>query len=154
YVTTRLMELAGEEWTFRDVLNIMRSRSRLIEMLNQTEEGRELKELYANEKVFNDVLSTIAARTTPYLIIAALWDRCGDRKLSLNEWVKGQGVLVLGESKKAKETMKTVNRVISERLAQILLDQLETDHKGTRMTYWFNDEATALGDLPMRNDLI
>jgi type IV secretory pathway TraG/TraD family ATPase VirD4 len=130
-------------WTFRDVIFTLRSRSRLVQVLRQTPDGRELLELYFSKDTVLDVLSTIANKTDPYKAIAAAWARA-EEKISLADWVEDEYVLVLGNSHVARPAMRAINQVIFMRVSQLLLEQPNNTH---RRTWIFLDELRQAGKL-------
>jgi hypothetical protein len=142
-VLCNFIERKPGRWTFRDVIFTLRSRSRLVQVLRQTPEGRELLELYFSKDTVLDVLSTVANKTDPYKAIAAAWARA-EEKISLADWVEDEYVLVLGNSHVARPAMRAMNQVIFKRASQLLLEQPNNTHK---RTWIFLDELRQAGKL-------
>jgi type IV secretory pathway TraG/TraD family ATPase VirD4 len=152
-IVNTFMERAPGAWTFRDVINTLLDRNRLLEVLSLTASGREVLDNYANEKVFNDVLATIDAhiKGAGYAIIAAIWDR--SPKISLVDFVEGPpSILVLGKASVATEVVDRINQVIFQRLTQILLDRPEMDSEDPWRLFMVLDEAANMGQLPLLAD--
>jgi len=147
------------DWRLADVIYAMRSQERLEHVLNQTEEGKELIALYLrNEKTTGAILSTADTRLTPLIVPATLWRKAGDkgRKLSLEEFYRGRYVLVLGNNQQARQPLQALNRIIFQRLTELLLDLPEVPKNATnpRRVWFFIDEARKIGKLDGLDDLM
>jgi Type IV secretion-system coupling protein DNA-binding domain len=155
-VTLTFIERAPDTWTFRDVVNTLLDRERLVETLGLTPKGKRLLANYQNEKMFNDILSTLDSRTTGagYDIIASIWDR-STRTLSLLDFVNGTpSILVLGKSSVATEAVERLNQVLFERLTQILLDRPEARPEDPWRLFMVFDEAANMGQLPLLTEAL
>ncbi len=144
-VVVTFVEIAPECWTLKDVIHTLRNRERLEAVLELTAQGREAKKLYlSKEKTFLDILSTLANLTDDYLEIAAAWDK-PEEQISLMDWIRGNFVLVLGNSPTDPEIFKRLNAVIFKRASQLLLKHLPLD--GSDRTWIFLDELSQMGKL-------
>lgn len=131
-------------WTLRDIILVMRSRERLQEVLERTPEGAELFALHSGDsRAFQSVLSTARSRLAPFEPIAALWHRAKD-KVSLNDWVRGEMVLVLGNDEAARTAMDALNQVVFQRATELALRQ---PNSTSRRTWFFLDEVREAGKL-------
>jgi len=134
----------GCEWTLRDIILGMRSRDRLIEVLERTPEGTDLLGLHAGDsRAFQSVLSTARSRLAPLEPVAALWHRAKN-KVSLHDWVRGEIVLVLGNDESARTAMDALNQVIFQRATELALKQPDSS---SRRTWFFLDEVREAGKL-------
>ena len=132
-------------WSLNDVVYALRRKERLIAVLELTEEGRDFKELYFSKKnTALDVMATIANVTDELMDVAGAWEHATE-KISLMDWVRGEYVLVLGNSHTAKPLFKKLNGVLFHRLAQLMLEHLPQD--GTEDTWICLDELSQMGNL-------
>ena len=142
---------AGCEWTLRDIVLAMRSRDRLIEVLERTPEGTELLGLHAGDsRAFQSVLSTARSRLAPLEPVAALWHRA-KHKVSLHDWVRGEMVLVLGNDETARTAMDALNQVVFQRATELALKQPDSTE---RRTWFFLDEVREAGKLGSLSSLM
>jgi len=75
--------------------------------------------------------------------IACLWEKASE-KISLTEWVKSDSILILGNDENLRDTLDAINRVLFQRLSELILSQSESD---TRRTWVFLDELKEMGKL-------
>jgi hypothetical protein len=142
-------------WSLRHVVHVMLSARRIKALLSTTREGRETLELYfKKEKTLDDVMSTVATHLGPYKSVAKAWasaEREG-RAFSIEEWLGGNDVVLLGSSNKAGPTVRDINRLFLTRVSQELLDEPDNDQSDllspkSRRHYLFLDELRFLGKL-------
>ena len=139
-----LSELAPLRWTYRDLILSGTSRTRLEAVFERTERGRDLIESYfAEERTLANILATLRTRLAPFEPVAAAWSRA-KRSVSLREWAEGEFVLVLGNDESARAAIDAINRVIFERLSELLLAQGESER---RRSWFFLDEVGEAGPL-------
>ena len=141
------------EWSFRDVLLTMRSKERMIEVLNKYPHTRDRLAYFANNKTSAEIMATIRTKLAPYEIVAACWHKAIDEKtgkkrtISLRDWVeKERTVLILGASETNRQAIDTINRVLFRRIVQLVLDQEESEE---RRTWFFLDELRQMGNLTL-----
>lgn len=125
------------KWTFRDIIYAMESRERIIEVLNNHEETRELIPTYfGHPEVSKSIMSTVATKIKPYKAVAALWHEATEngQTLSLNDWFRSverkdepNFILVLGNDETAREAIDRINQVIFKRISQLILSQRDLD---------------------------
>ena len=122
----------------------MKSRKRLIRLLESVPETQDLVALYFDEeRTGKNVMATIAAKMAPYEFVAAAWSQASE-KISLTEWLNDEFILVLGNDEEHRAALNAINRVLFKRLTELILAQSESD---TRRTWIFLDEAREAGDL-------
>jgi Type IV secretion-system coupling protein DNA-binding domain len=148
-VITSLMLTSGESWTFRDVIYAMGTKERIAEILDQSDETRELITLYfEHQEVAKNIMSTVATKLKAFKIIAALWEDAikKGRTISLTDWLmtreerkktadaQGNGktdfdnyILVLGNDETARTAIDAINQAIFKRVAQLILNQRDID---------------------------
>jgi type IV secretory pathway TraG/TraD family ATPase VirD4 len=142
------------DWRLSDVLYTMQRKERIAEVLSQTDEGKDLIDLYLNtERTTDNILSTIRTRLAPLQVPIALWRHAEEkgRKISLREFLGGRYVLVLGNNQKARVPLQALNRIIFQRLTELLLDQPD-DPK--HYTWFILDELRKIGKLTGLDDLM
>lgn len=152
----------GESWYFSDVLSIMRNVKHIRHILSTTNEGQEILDLHLQEgKTANDILSTVGAYLAPFEVIGALWKKAQEeepkRLFSLNQFLKQKSILILGSYQEARAPIEAINRLLFQRLTQLILAQDENPHDGEhnkRRTWFFLDELRKLGNLPGLDDLM
>jgi type IV secretory pathway TraG/TraD family ATPase VirD4 len=133
-----LREAAGTRWRFEDVFIALREQASIERLMQRTAKGRSLHHYaFGRRERVDDVLNTLVGTMTAYEPIAALWSHA-EKRLSLQEWVEGESLLVLSHSEKAETAVHAINRVLLTRLAQLLLDQPDSD---TRRSWLFLDEV-------------
>ena len=141
-----LIRFAPGRWTFRQLLLIARDPARLESALRLDESTRHLLLYFNHEGTFQNIVSTILTCTAPYETVAAAWDRASHR-LSLRGWLEEESVLVLGNDEANRAAVDTLNRMVFQRLAELILAGPETQpEKGSR-TWLFLDEVREMGRL-------
>lgn len=121
-VTLGLNAHRPKKWTFRDLLNALYTKERIQAAASKTEESKLIAQRYlADEMHFPTILSTIASKLGKFEVIAALWHHAADSpKFTIQNWIAGHGVLVLGNHPNFRESIAPINslllRVISDHL--------------------------------------
>lgn len=143
-VLLSFMQTVGEDWSFRDLLLALRFEERLRQVLEKSPEGRAiLDQFFQAGETLQGVRATLAARTAPFEVIAAAWDTAAE-KVSLQEFVAGEFILVLGNDETSRTALDAVNRLLFQRLTELILGQSESR---TRQTWLFLDEVREAGKL-------
>lgn len=139
-------------WDLRDILLAMGSKARLKEVLSWApEHNADRIELYfGNARTANDIMATIANQIAPYRVIAAYWHN-SPRRVSLEDWAKGESILIMGNSHRATEALRDINRVMFRRLSQIILD---VPNSTPRRSWIFLDEFAKAGRLDGLDELM
>jgi type IV secretory pathway TraG/TraD family ATPase VirD4 len=139
-----LMKTAPGRWDLRDVILIMESRVLLRQALERHAETRALvEEYFAPEETFANVRSTVANWMRRYRPIAACWHHAKD-KVSLEEWIAGEYVLLLGQDDSIRVQMDAINRALFLRASQLILRGSDSS---TRRSWLIIDEVRELGNL-------
>lgn len=81
---------------------------------------------------------------------AVFWSHA-EKKISLNEWIKGSSILVLGIDESVRQQLDALNKLIFKRVTELLLQQSDSD---TRKTWIFIDEAREAGKLDGLSSLL
>lgn len=135
------------DWTFRDVLMSARNESRLRAVLSRCPATSELIEQYFGGGVtFDNIKSTIASNVAMLEPIAALWAKSDVKPVSLRRWCNTETVLVVGNDDSLRAPLDAVNRVIFQRLFELILGQGDS---ATRRTWFFLDELKEAGQIAM-----
>jgi len=145
---------AKRPWGLSDVLYVMRSEERLRRVLEQTDEGKDLIALHMEmERTSKNIVSTGRSFLIPLQVPAALWRHAGEqgRLISLKDFLTKNCLLVLGNNQKALAPIQAINRLVFQRLTELILDQPESD---TRRTWIYLDEVRKLGKLDGLSDLM
>jgi hypothetical protein len=79
----------------------------------------------------------------PFEPLAACWESAEER-VSLEDWVRNEFVLVLGNSETSRHAIDAINRCIFKRACDLLLNQSESQ---TRRSWIFLDELSEAGKL-------
>jgi type IV secretory pathway TraG/TraD family ATPase VirD4 len=147
-ITSLLLRFPGA-WTFRQVLLIARDPDRMEDAINAVESTRYIGRYFEHEATFQNILATLLTFLAPYEILAASWDRCSER-ISLNQWLAEESILVLGSDDANRVALDTVNRLLFRRLSDLLLSQPE----GSARTWIVLDEVREAGRLDGLSSLL
>ncbi|HRI11506.1 MAG TPA: type IV secretion system DNA-binding domain-containing protein [Verrucomicrobiota bacterium] len=138
------IQRAPNRWSFRQILLILRDAQLLKRLLDGSDDTRHLTQYCAHEGTFQNILSTLLTVVAPYEIIAAAWDRA-TKLVSLREWTRDESILVLGNDEANRAAVDTMNRLILQRLSELLLAQTEVTPADPRQTWLFLDEVREAG---------
>src|SRR5262249_29654626 len=103
------------------------------------------------------VMSTLLTKAGRYRFVAYAWDHAKleggkEKEVCLHDFVHGApGILVLGNSKKAKPSVQAINQLIMKRLGEIIL---ELPDSLTRKIWFFIDEARMAGKFDGLSELV
>ena len=143
-VLLSFLQTVGSDWTFRDVVLALRFETRLRQVLEKIVEGRAiLDQFFQTGDTLQGVRATLATHLAPYEVIAAAW-ACASEKVSLSEWMAGEFVLVLGNDEATRTALDAINRVLFQRLSELVLAGEESQ---SRQTWIFLDEVREAGRL-------
>jgi type IV secretory pathway TraG/TraD family ATPase VirD4 len=138
------LQTVGQDWTFRDVLLALRYEERLRQVLEQTPDGRAILDQFCRRgETLHGIRATLAAHLAAFEVIAAAWDAAPE-KVSLREWLAGESILVLGSDEMCRAALDAINRVLFQRLTELILASSESR---TRQTWLFLDEVREAGRL-------
>jgi hypothetical protein len=144
--------LKRSTWEFRDLLLACENVNDLAAMMEKS--GRatgSVKEFLTAEREATSVRMTLSVENDSYNSIAAAWHNAG-HKVSLREWVEGESILLLGASKQFRTSLATVNRLVLQRLQQLLMDHYDPDPE--RRSWFVIDEFPSLGHIPYFEELL
>lgn len=134
------------DWTLADLVRILSSTDATQQLLESVPYTRAIAEEHFGRQTNNttaNVQYTISANVAYLRTIAALWQNA-KRRFSLQEWINGNSILVLGNSETLRTPIDAMNRAIFQRLVELVLAQSESS---TRRTWFFLDELKEMGRL-------
>jgi hypothetical protein len=146
------------DWSLFDLIHACTNQARLEKVLEKTARGRDLiqNHLRAGDTSLN-VMSTLLTKAGRYRFVAYAWDHAQreggkEKEVCLHDFVHGApGILVLGNSKKAKPSVQAVNQLLMKRLGEIIL---ELPDSRTRKIWFFIDEARMAGKFDGLSELV
>lgn len=133
------------KWILADIVltlsDTQKSKS-LLYSLSQTQ--------YIAQELFNrdprtlaNIQSTISAHMAMLRPIAAMWAQ-SPQKISLKQWIQNDCILVLGNDEALRGPLDALNRVIFQRMVELVLAEPESDQN---RTWFFIDEVKEAGRL-------
>lgn len=135
-------------WTLRDVILTLQSEKVLRAVLNKSPHTRPLIEQYFGEdRTFQNIRSTIATYVAMYSTVAAMWSHSTEKPFSLSDWLNEDGqesIIVLGNDDAHRPPLDAINRLIFQRLSEIVLSKKEDP---TRRVWFILDELKEAGKL-------
>jgi hypothetical protein len=134
---------APRRWALRDVLLAFGDVATLRDLLARSPHTADRLKYFADDRTLANLLASLAAELAPFMPIAAAWDRAAN-KVSLEDWVRGEFVLVLGCEEALRAPLDAVNRAIFLRAVELILAQPD---RPTRRTWVFLDEVREAGPL-------
>jgi hypothetical protein len=136
--------LSGEPWTLGTFIRAMQSASRIRRILRKHPETRAIeKQYFYDPRLAANIMSTIATKLLPLSPIAASWDAATET-FSLEDWVNGGWILVLGNYETGRSAIDAINRCLFKRASDLILNQ---SNSFTRRTWVILDELTEAGKL-------
>jgi hypothetical protein len=91
----------------------------------------------------NDIFTTVRSELDKYSLVAALWERATE-EFTIQEWNRGEFVLVLGSDYEYPDTLKTINNLLFA-LISAYLKNLPDDPE--RRVWVYVDEIRAIGEV-------
>lgn len=152
-VLQSLTNIAGSDWTFRDLLCALDSREHITAVTARHPPAFRLaKRVLDDERHSNGVLSTLASKLGRFEQVAALWHSSpSNRRFSLKEFLKRPGVLVLGNDPVLRDSFWPINSILLKALSNEIL-------RGANMLCprcWFVlDEFRAMEKVDCIHDLL
>jgi hypothetical protein len=117
---------SGVEWKFSDLLRGLMRPKELKAILKRHPQTESLIPRYFyDRRLLSNIMSTIATKLLAFEPIAAAWDQAAER-VSLEDWARGELVLVLGNSETSRTAIDAINRCMFKRASDIILQQNET----------------------------
>lgn len=148
-----LGNIAGDEWTLRDLLCALSSRDFIATVTKQHPRASQLaKRILDDDRHSPGVVSSIGAKLGQYEQIAALWHSQKPRRIfSIKEFLKKPGVLILGNDPVLRESLWPINAILLKSLTSEILRGEDTLHP----RHWFVlDEFRAMERLDCMPDLL
>lgn len=134
----------GLRWGLADMIRPFSSAARLQRVLNACRYTRSLVSRYFGDKrLLSNILSTAATKLLPFEPIAAAWETAKET-FSVNDWILGESILLLGNSETSRHPIDALNRCIFKRASDLALNQSES---WTRRTWFCIDELSEAGKL-------
>jgi len=134
----------GLRWGLADMIRPFSSPTRLQRVLNACQYTRSLIPRYFGDKrLLANILSTAATKLLPFEPVAAAWESA-KQTFSVNDWIHGESILLLGNSETSRHPIDALNRCIFKRASDLALNQSES---WTRRTYFVVDELSEAGKL-------
>ena len=138
--------LRGLDWTLADVLRALSSAKLCRKVLEQHRHTAGIVEHYfSDERLLNDIFSTIATKMLLYESIAGCWDAANER-ISLKTWSTEEMTLILGNTEISRFAIDNINRCIFKRASDLILSKSEGT---TDRSWFFIDEVSEAGRLPI-----
>lgn len=139
-------------WTFRDLLLACANVNDLRKLFKRAGlPTTSIDDFLTEEREARSVRMTVSVENDAYNSIAAAWTHA-ERSISLQDWVEGGDILLLGASKRYRTALATVNRLIVQRLQQLVMDH--HDPSPERRSWFFIDEFPSLGRIPHIEELL
>jgi hypothetical protein len=143
-VFTFLMRAVPGRWELRDVILIMENLDLLRQALERYPDTTALIGTYFKpDDTLANIRGTIANWMCRYRPIAACWHHAVE-KVSLEDWIKGEYVLLLGQDDSIRVQMDAINRALFVRACQLILGGSDS---AARRTWLIVDEVRELGQL-------
>lgn len=142
------LHTAPGQWTLRDVVLSLRSEKRMKAVLKAGQHTLHIAELYlTGTDAHRDIVATIENVMRRLAFVAAAWDHATNW-FSLENWIRGEHILLLGSNPCLESTVQQLNSAIFHRASQILLNQPEARFQITPPQTWiFIDELRRAGKL-------
>lgn len=137
-------------WTLRDVILAVRNPEVLQSILSQHPQTAGPLIHFAEARVLANILSTIRVRFAQLEPVAACWDH-SPADVSFEDWVREEGILVLGNDEAARVTLDALNRAMLRRLVELVLNGPEVDDWRTAFVL---DEVAQAGKLDCLSALL
>jgi type IV secretory pathway TraG/TraD family ATPase VirD4 len=137
-------------WDLRDLCLALQTETAVRSVVGRTSRTAWIiDDLLGEPRTAKGIMSTIAAEIGPFRDIATMW-QSAKRKIGLRQWLKsGDGLLVLGTSKTAQTAVNAINRLLFERLSQLILEEEPEIKRGDPRRIWIVlDEFVRAGRLP------
>ncbi|MBW4595457.1 MAG: type IV secretion system DNA-binding domain-containing protein [Brasilonema angustatum HA4187-MV1] len=137
-ITLYLIKHAPRNWQLRDILLIAESQQRLRAILSSDPDTAHYLDVMATEKTADNVHASVKVELNKYRVLAALFYHATD-EITIDEWMQGGCILVLGHDHRFAPLMSVLNRlVLKHAVDEILATDPET--RDAR-TFFFLDEC-------------
>ncbi len=152
-VILALNEIAGTQWSLRELLCALSSRERITAITEAHPRAKEhASAILSDTRNSSGVISTLATKLLPLEQVAALWQNPPKvRPFSISEFLKRPGVLILGNDPLLQESLWPINAMLLRSLTKHIIRGPEVE--GPR--YWFVlDEFTAMEKVDCVQELV
>lgn len=133
------------QWNLADVILLLADNRKARTLLQSLPQTRHVYRDYFNRdpRTLDNIQQTITSHLGMLRPVAAAWARA-DQHISLSQWINGEFILVLGQDESIRAPMDAINRVIMNRITDLILSQPEDTARGT---YIIIDELKEAGKL-------
>lgn len=136
--------LTGTPWTFASLIRVMQSARLIRRVLRKHAVTRSIeREYFGEDRTAANIMSTVATKLLPFSNIAAAWETASDF-FSIEDWVRENWILVLGNYETGRMAIDAVNRCLFKRASDLVLNQ---SNSFTRRTWFLWDELSEAGKL-------
>ncbi|MEX2317310.1 MAG: type IV secretion system DNA-binding domain-containing protein [Pirellulales bacterium] len=136
--------LTGAPWTFASLIRVMQSARLIRRVLLKHAVTRSIeREYFAEDRTAANIMSTVATKLLPFSTIAASWETASE-SFSIEDWVRENWILVLGNYETGRMAIDAVNRCLFKRASDLVLNQ---SNSFTRRTWFLWDELSEAGKL-------
>lgn len=149
------------DWVLPDIVRALQSLETIQGALALHDSTRDALRNIREERTLHGILATLDLVRRETEVLGALWEepsRDPGRRFSLTEWMEGSGIIVLGPSAVAEEVVNPLNRLVIDRVGQLILDAEEVPPNGEgarpSRTWLFLDEFPRLGRMPRIENLM
>ena len=118
---TAFQQNAPGLWTLRDLVLAARDSQRVKAIVASCKYTSDLLAHFRVDSTAENVCSNLATKLGKFSSIAASWHQA-ERKFSTSDWINEQRLVVLGNSPKAKKTIRTINQLLFTSLSKAILD--------------------------------
>jgi type IV secretory pathway TraG/TraD family ATPase VirD4 len=152
-VVNALNEIAGADWTFRDLLCAFDDQRHVSAVCRRhTRSELKARMFFEDEKHSPGVFSTITSKIAQFETVAALWESNPRKRVfSVERFLDKPGILVLGHDDTHKHSIAPLNALVMRALTDEILRR--GNHPGPR--HWFVlDEFPAMEKAEFIGDLL
>jgi hypothetical protein len=136
--------LTDAPWTFASLVRVMQSARLIRRVLRKHAITRSIeREYFSEDRTAANIMSTVATKLLPFSNIAASWSTASE-SFSIEDWVRENWILVLGNYETGRMAIDAVNRCLFKRASDLVLNQ---SNSFTRRTWFLWDELSEAGKL-------
>lgn len=137
----------GPRWTLRHVVLMAQNADVLRVLITQDKTwGKIAGDRFQPEVTWQAVKQELDNALGSMRTVAKLWDRCGDRKMSLRKWMREESsIVLLGAPPNQAETTSAINRVMFELMADEARSRPASN--GRDHFWFFIDELAEAGKI-------
>lgn len=136
------------QWKFRDVLLALKTPGRIRAVLSRNTVTDSAIENLSDARTRDNIMSSVEELRSRYDTVAAIWDSFRadtSRWISLSAWLRGPGILLLGEATSEGTPVRQLNQMVLQRIAE-LSDRLPKSSQ--RRTWFVLDEIADFAQVP------